>query len=83
MLNVALTTFEFKETIHVTKNALSSKQQFLDFLALVTTTYLCFKVDMGLGVLAGVLITKLNDIYSYLTNKVTLNRKLAWKIIVF
>eukprot|EP01036_Dinobryon_divergens_P029015 gene29015-38060_t len=69
MFNVAFTTFEFKETFHLTKKALSSWQHWLDFVGLVASTYLCFKVDMGLGVLAGVLITKFNDIVRFIAKK--------------
>lgn len=69
MFNVAFTTFEFKESFSLARKALSSWQHALDFLGLLASTYLCFKVDMGLGVLAGVLITRLIDIVKFVTKR--------------
>jgi hypothetical protein len=69
MINVALSTFEVKETVHVAKKALQSPQQFLDLLALLVTTFLCFRVDMGLGVLAGVVIARSLEIAALVGRK--------------
>ena len=69
MFNVAFTTFEFKESFSLAKKALSSWQHGLDFLGLLASTYLCFKVDMGLGVLSGVLITRFIDIVQFIAKK--------------
>jgi len=66
MLNVALSTFEVEQTLHVLRSARSSPQQLLDCLSLLLTTLLCFRVDMGLGVLAGVLVAQLLPLGTFL-----------------
>jgi hypothetical protein len=71
MLHVALNTFEVKETIHTMKSAVTTKspQALLDAVALIVTTVLCFKVDMGLGVISGVLISRMGRFVSSLKRR--------------
>lgn len=62
MLTVAGNTLQWKESSELLLHATHGPQQVMDLLAMVVTTYLCFKVDMGLGVAAGVLLAKLPTI---------------------
>jgi len=61
MMSVAWNTIEWKETKHVlalaTRTNASTKSR-LEALALVVTSLVCYKFDMGLGVFLGVLISK-------------------------
>lgn len=68
MLNVALGTFEGEETLRALRLSLTSPQRFLDLLALLTTTVLCFRVDMGLGVLAGVVLAQATPLWARVTS---------------
>ena len=61
MLNVAFNTFEWKESLSLFSHARKSLQGVLDLVGMLVTTYMCFKVDMGLGVLTGVAITRALD----------------------
>jgi SulP family sulfate permease len=58
MLTVAFNTFEWAETGTLIAEVGQSPQKFLDCFAMILTTVLCFKVDMGLGVLVGVFVNK-------------------------
>lgn len=64
MLTVAGNTLQWKESSELLMHAVRGPQQVMDLLAMVATTYLCFKVDMGLGVAVGVLLAKLPTIIS-------------------
>eukprot|EP01038_Epipyxis_sp_PR26KG_P006314 gene6314-8694_t len=59
ILTVAYNTIEWKETFDVLKHSNKSIQGFLDLIGMVVTAAVCFKVDMGLGVLLGTIITKI------------------------
>jgi SulP family sulfate permease len=58
MLNVALNTFQWESTAKALLAAQQSFQGMWDLLALLATAYVCYTVDMGLGLLIGVLIVK-------------------------
>ena len=58
MLTVALNTFEWKETFHLLRRPFASLHHFLEALGMICAMVLCYQVDMGVGVLAGVFITK-------------------------
>ena len=70
MLTVATNTFQWHETSTLLKSTFTSVQHGMDLLAMLVTTYLCFKVDMGLGVAAGVLLAKLPTIVNTIKSKV-------------
>lgn len=54
-----------KETKHTIQYSLKSLQQFFDFISLVLTTYLCFKVDMGLGIDILYILSLLSLLFDY------------------
>ncbi len=58
MLTVGINTMEWKEVWHLLVHALHSPQEFMNLLAAVVTAGLCYEVDMGLGVVVGVLLTQ-------------------------
>jgi sulfate permease, SulP family len=66
MLLVASRTFQTKSSIDTMVAFLKKKsptkklvhQSTVDVIALFATTFLCFKVDMGIGIIAGVLLDK-------------------------
>ena len=64
MLTVAANTFDWNESLHLVKSALKtgSSQSYSDLLGMIVTMGLCYKVDMGIGVFAGVLITNAMNI---------------------
>jgi len=62
MATVAFNTAEWGESWHILKHAKRSPQRFLDCVGMILTTYLCYTVDMGVGVFAGVLVTRALDI---------------------
>lgn len=59
MFTVAANTGEWSESWHLLRHAPFSAQSFCDCLAMLVTTYMAFQIDMGLGIAAGVGITKL------------------------
>lgn len=72
MLTVAFSTFDFKETSKLFKHAMNGKlQDFFDLLGMLVTMVTCFKVDMGLGVFSGFLVTKFPFFINKMRNKFT------------
>eukprot|EP01041_Mallomonas_annulata_P009813 gene9813-20411_t len=65
MLTVAFNTVEWKETREILEHSRKSKKAVSDLIALVVTMILCYKVDMGLGVAAGVLITSISSLLKW------------------
>lgn len=63
MFSIAYETLRWKESFKLIQQSPKSTQAFLNTLALLLTSYLSFAVDMGLGVIVGVLVTKLPDMY--------------------
>jgi SulP family sulfate permease len=59
MVTVAGNTLQWKESAELLLHAPRGVQPVMDLLAMLATTALCFKVDMGLGVAVGVLLAKL------------------------
>lgn len=59
MLTVGINTVEWRETLHLLTHSYTSVQGFMNLLAMLVTTAICYKVDMGLGVVVGVAITQL------------------------
>lgn len=59
MFTVAANTGEWSESWHLLRHAPLSAQSMCDCIAMLVTTYVAFHIDMGLGVAAGVGITKL------------------------
>jgi hypothetical protein len=66
MINVGLSTFEVQETVTIVRHAVSKRnlRSTLDLIGLIACTGLCLGVDMGLGVLVGVLVTQAPAIWS-------------------
>jgi SulP family sulfate permease len=69
MLTVAYNTFEWKETWHLIKESTHSFQAVCDAVAMAVTTYIAFKIDMGLGIAAGVAIAKFPAVVKLITGK--------------
>jgi len=76
MFTVAFNTFEWKETSSLIKHAYEesskvsqNKQKYLDLIGLLVTMATCFYVDMGVGIVAGVVVTKAIDIVQYFKRK--------------
>jgi SulP family sulfate permease len=63
MLVVAVKTFEWKETRDILRSFKESKQSFFDALSMITTTILCLKSDMSIGVIVGAVVSFLPAIY--------------------
>jgi len=59
MFTVAANTGEWNESWHLLRHATLSAQSMCDCIAMLVTTYMAFQIDMGLGIAAGVGITKL------------------------
>lgn len=89
MFTVAGNTIQWKESKHLFSNAIFNNhssnnqsntfQNYADLLAMIVTTFVCYKYDMGLGVVIGVItakfptiIQKLNSFYKKITNKPSL-----------
>lgn len=66
MVTVAINTMEWKESFHLLKHSLQAPQQFLDCMAMIVTTYLCYKKDMGLGVIVGTMIARSLDVMKFI-----------------
>ena len=56
MVSIAFNTFEWKESYDVLTSSYHSYHGIIDLIALLATMGLCYKVDMGVGVFAGVVI---------------------------
>jgi SulP family sulfate permease len=76
MFTVAFNTFEWNETkamlVHAYEErtkAVQNKQKYLDVVGLLVTMITCFYVDMGVGIISGVVITKGIDILDYFKRK--------------
>ena len=74
MLTVAGNTLQWHETTELTRGVFKTTQQSLDFLAMAASTFLCWKVDMGLGGAVGVLLTKLPSIVSKCKTQLNLSK---------
>ena len=61
MLRVGLSTIEWDISKDIIDNALrkKSKKSIVNLMTLIITTYMCLEIDMGLGVIAGVVINNL------------------------
>lgn len=75
MLTVAVNTMEWKETWHLLRLTGSSPQAFMDVLAMLVTTLLCYQVDMVLGVVVGVLLTKALPAIAYAQKRLAASKK--------
>jgi len=65
MFVVATNTFEWHETEMVLKHAADSKmpaQKYFDLIGMLVTMYTCYAVDMGVGIVLGVAVTRFLDI---------------------
>lgn len=62
MIQVAWNTIEWKENLELIKKGLKNATASVDLLALLVTTVVCIKKDMGLGVLSGVVVTKVGHL---------------------
>lgn len=58
MLTVAVTTFQWAETLHLCRGVFKGWQPTADWLAMVASTAVCYRVDMGLGTAVGVIIAQ-------------------------
>lgn len=63
MLTVALTTVQWAETLHLCRGVLKGWQPTADWLAMVASTAVCYRVDMGVGTAVGVIIAQSPSIY--------------------
>lgn len=59
MIQVAWNTIEWKENSELIQKGLKNATGAVDLLALVVTTVVCIKKDMGFGVLSGVAVSKM------------------------
>ncbi len=59
MVTVSMKTFEWKESLALLKQARHSLQDFFNALAMILTTVLSFKVDLGFGIIIGTIVTKM------------------------
>lgn len=69
MFSVAGNTLQWKESAELVLHAPRGLQQTMDLLAMLATTALCFKVDMGLGVAVGVVLAQLPSVLRRLTGR--------------
>lgn len=63
MLIVAWNVIEWKRSKKIVIESKQSIQKKFDLFSMITTTYLSVKVDMGIGILAGMLISKLPSLF--------------------
>jgi MFS superfamily sulfate permease-like transporter len=54
MFNVAFSTFEWKESKELFIQSRKSLKGFFNLLGMLVTFGLCYKVDMGIGIIAGI-----------------------------
>jgi len=68
MFIVSMNTFEWKETQELFTHAVlkTNMKHIMDLVAMITTFFLCLEVDMGVGVIVGVIISKLHPLLSKL-----------------
>lgn len=71
MFTVAAKTFEWQETYTIVKAAVKGKsaQTAADLFGMLATMLLSLKVDMGLGVVVGVVISHSINILNFLKSK--------------
>lgn len=71
MFSIAYETFKWKESMELMEQSPKSLQAMLNTLAMLLTSYLSFTIDMGLGVMVGVVVSKLPAIFVWLVDHVT------------
>ena len=76
MIHVAFNTVEWHENkelfSQVRSKGLSSSKVLVDLATMLVTTFVCIKGDMGLGVLAGVAVSKLAPVVDFLKSRTAL-----------
>jgi hypothetical protein len=70
MFNVAFSTFEWKESKELFIQSRKSLKGFFNLLGMLVTFGLCYKVDMGIGIIAGTYIYVYIHIYKYIYYKI-------------
>jgi hypothetical protein len=56
MINVAFSTFEWKESKDLFIQSRKSLKGFLNLLGMLATFGIAYKVDMGIGIVAGIYV---------------------------
>lgn len=79
MVQVAFNTIEWSENREILSNFWifkhSNTKFIVDLLTLVTTTITCIKVDMGVGVLAGIAVSKVGPVIDEIKRRMGLLEK--------
>ena len=76
MFIVAFNTFEWHETKSIIMHAWEertlsnqNKQKYFDLIGLFVTMWTCYSVDMGVGIVLGVAVTRVLDILNWIKSK--------------
>lgn len=77
MLTVAVKTFEWKESFAILSKAKMSSQATFDALSMIATMYLCIKIDMSVGVIAGATVSFMPSIYKLIKELLSNNERRA------
>lgn len=77
MLTVAFKTFEWKESFAILSKAKMSSQATFDALSMIATMYLCIKIDMSVGVIAGATVSFMPSIYKLIKELLSNNERRA------
>jgi len=78
MVVISLRTVEWKESREIIQEALRkpNTQHILDLAALLVSAVVCYRVDMGLGVGVGVMISQLKNILGLFSGSKNKNKQL-------